>query len=559
MKIGTVSYHGIIFIVSLLLISSALSPLVKASADTCIWTGGGADKLASNALNWTGCDSGGVPENGDSLEFPASAAPQNADPILFNSNLSVAGINFTGSYPSGDASYDYMLGGAGVIDLSGPITNSTDRSYYINTDIVLGQSVVITNSTSGSSTVFGDNYNSLKTLNIGSHNITFIGSGSVRIFSNIVGSGTISMSKGGYISGNNNGFTGTIMSIDDRSNLFFDRIDAIKGTIDVAAKGTISLNILRADSISIDASIILNGAGYEYEYNGNSYTEPALYLIIYGESSNPSAVEFTNTSLNADSSIKVFAKYDDTIKFTGPGLGSYKINPSEGSQGKLIIDGEIIRAKPTIITHSDEQTYSEWIYDNTILIINGKRGDITINKGGVLKGTGTVGAIDNAGTLAPGLSPGILNSGNFTATGGTFESELGGTTPGNGSTNHDQLNVTGTVDLGSATTLSVTHWNNFRPALNNQFVIINNDGTDAVTGTFQGLAQGATLTVDGVTYTISYTGGTGNDVVLTATSVPATPEAPNTGFETLTSNPVLTLAITGLALGLIYGAKIISV
>jgi len=56
----------------------------------------------------------------------------------------------------------------------------------------------------------------------------------------------------------------------------------------------------------------------------------------------------------------------------------------------------------------------------------------------------------------------------------------------------------------------------FTPVTGNTFTIINNDGSDAVSGTFKGLAEGASVTISGVSYTISYQGGTGNDVVLTA-------------------------------------------
>jgi uncharacterized repeat protein (TIGR01451 family) len=47
------------------------------------------------------------------------------------------------------------------------------------------------------------------------------------------------------------------------------------------------------------------------------------------------------------------------------------------------------------------------------------------------------------------------------------------------------------------------------------FVLIANDGGDAITGTFAGLAEGATTTISGQTFSVSYIGGTGNDVVLT--------------------------------------------
>ena len=47
------------------------------------------------------------------------------------------------------------------------------------------------------------------------------------------------------------------------------------------------------------------------------------------------------------------------------------------------------------------------------------------------------------------------------------------------------------------------------------FTIITNDGRDAIGGTFSGLPEGASLAINGLTFQISYVGGTGNDVVLT--------------------------------------------
>ena len=96
------------------------------------------------------------------------------------------------------------------------------------------------------------------------------------------------------------------------------------------------------------------------------------------------------------------------------------------------------------------------------------------------------------------------------ASGSTFSVELNGTTVG---TQYDQLDVTGTVNLGGST-LSVA--TGFTAAPGDRFTIINNDGSDAVVGTFAGLAEGATFTAGSNTFRISYVGGTNNnDVVLT--------------------------------------------
>src|SRR5262249_31904351 len=56
----------------------------------------------------------------------------------------------------------------------------------------------------------------------------------------------------------------------------------------------------------------------------------------------------------------------------------------------------------------------------------------------------------------------------------------------------------------------------FQGALNQQFMIIDNQGPSPIVGTFAGLPEGQTFTAsNNLTYKISYVGGTGNDVVLT--------------------------------------------
>ena len=143
--------------------------------------------------------------------------------------------------------------------------------------------------------------------------------------------------------------------------------------------------------------------------------------------------------------------------------------------------------------------------------------------GALLGGSGRIGPIGfNRGTLAPGTNgPGILNvnSGGVTLnTNDTFLVAINGATAGSG---YSQLNVTGTVGLGNAN-LQLTM--PIAGATNSQLTIINNDGADAIAGTFNHLPEGATLTAaNGAKFKISYHGGTGNDVVLTQMSLPAQP------------------------------------
>jgi autotransporter-associated beta strand protein len=146
-----------------------------------------------------------------------------------------------------------------------------------------------------------------------------------------------------------------------------------------------------------------------------------------------------------------------------------------------------------------------------------------VGAGGRVQGSGVIGHVNflgSSGVIAPGASPGVLTTSNFNAgaTGnGILQVELYGTTPGSG---HDQVNVRGTVTLTGTTLNGLL---SFPSALNDQFTIINNDDSDAVIGVFNGLPQNASLYIGEEQFNISYTGGTGNDVVLTRIPTPPRP------------------------------------
>ena len=131
--------------------------------------------------------------------------------------------------------------------------------------------------------------------------------------------------------------------------------------------------------------------------------------------------------------------------------------------------------------------------------------------GGTLDGTGSLGANSIAGgTVSPGPSPGLIafNSGLNLGAGATLVIDGNSLTPGTG---YDQLSVFGTAALGSST-LQVTSLPSVPPGTT--FIIITNDGVDAVQGTFNGLAENAQITVSGQPFRVHYAGGTGNDVTL---------------------------------------------
>ncbi|MCU0707282.1 MAG: right-handed parallel beta-helix repeat-containing protein, partial [Pirellula sp.] len=152
--------------------------------------------------------------------------------------------------------------------------------------------------------------------------------------------------------------------------------------------------------------------------------------------------------------------------------------------------------------------------DGVTSLIN-TNGALNVASGATLKGTGTfTGNVLNQGEIAPGNSPGIITiNGNYAqSSAANLEIEIQGTNPN--TPDFDQLIVNGTVTLDG--TLNILHLGGFIAANGDTFRIIDNDGVDAVNGAFSGLSEGATFVSDGQVYRITYVGGTGNDVVLTA-------------------------------------------
>ena len=152
----------------------------------------------------------------------------------------------------------------------------------------------------------------------------------------------------------------------------------------------------------------------------------------------------------------------------------------------------------------------------------------TVNGTGILSGSGTLGSVTIAatGTHSPGNSPGIVNTGDYTME-GSLNIEAIGNTAGIGG--HDQVNVTGVVNLTGTLNTQFTAGTYVN---GNLLFFLLNDGTDAITGTFNNLAQGAIVTnFGGFDWQISYnangdslgspsfTGG--NDVALMAIPEPS--------------------------------------
>ncbi|MCA9049661.1 MAG: FG-GAP repeat protein, partial [Planctomycetaceae bacterium] len=89
------------------------------------------------------------------------------------------------------------------------------------------------------------------------------------------------------------------------------------------------------------------------------------------------------------------------------------------------------------------------------------------------------------------------------------------------STQNEQIDVHGALQLDGS--LEIIAGGDFSLPFGGSLILISNDGTDSVTGEFAAVnggsgAEGATVTLNGELYTLSYQGGDGNDVALTRTN-----------------------------------------
>jgi hypothetical protein len=211
----------------------------------------------------------------------------------------------------------------------------------------------------------------------------------------------------------------------------------------------------------------------------------------------------------------VFVKFGGLIK-RGPGVAY--ISGTVDSKPVKMVTAAVTQAPrsaqaPQIIGIPQ---YPTRVFEGT-LYLNGKHdAEATLPGGagatGRLGGSGSLGALGaEGGIVAPGIGPGRLtvNGPVKLNAAATLDVEIAG--PGAG-VQYDQLDVRGPVTLGGAT---LTGTLGFMPPRESTFVIIINDGTDPVSGTFANLPEGATARIGGKPFTISYRGGDGNDVVLT--------------------------------------------
>ena len=164
----------------------------------------------------------------------------------------------------------------------------------------------------------------------------------------------------------------------------------------------------------------------------------------------------------------------------------------------------------TAITHANSSNFT--LTSGSSVLFN--PGSLSTGGGTLTLTSGTAGSVQpiTNGTDATTSSASTMSFG----LGADLAIAINGTTV---DTEYRQLGVAGQVNL-SGVDLVIS--GAYTPTSSDSFTIVNNDGTDPVIGTFNGLAQGAIVIVNGVNKKITYAGGDGNDVVLVKINEPPT-------------------------------------
>ena len=482
------------------------------TTNATFWDGGGDNATWSDPLNW---DGDAVPGVGADVVINGSGAEITVDTnASVNALYSSRAVKFGGP---GTITFDV----ATEVDVDGLITfgaaDVTGGVWQSDTGILAGNS--------GSNLL--TNVTLIDPINVGSiGRIRIAGSTTFPSMTLSGDSARATFADGSVISGNITVSGSTVQG----ASIFTE--PAATGSITLDAGNTIEVVgdrgvVIRAGSTSgafinngtvRTASTATTGIGLDETVTNNGLIDAQSNTIQFnGEATNFSAGTLSGGVWQTSGLGQIVlpagnqvTTVDATIQIDSPlGLRAGIVTNALASVGDITSSGSLT------IGGSYSHSNSAQLTTAGIFHVDGTFAapDVFVASGGVLSGEGTVNApvtAQSGGRVSPGNSPGIIDVNNFDLqAGASLEIELGDGVPG---TNYDQVNVTGTVTL--AGDLDLLAFSTITSG--SSFTIINNDGADAVTGTFAGLAEGSTVTSPIGEFTITYAGGDGNDVVLTA-------------------------------------------
>lgn len=442
-----------------------------------------------------------------------------------------------------------LSGGSGY--LAAPIVTITNGGGSGATAIANVTNGVVTSITV---TNGGSGYTSSPTITIASN-------GNPNIYFN----GPVNLSGNTLLSSTNGTVPGSIF--------FASTVDGL-GNLAVESSGTVTFNdnlgaTNRIGVLELRRAINNNPNGIAVTFNGNLNTSTLNLLNVNGEvrflgsalvqtALNTSAGNYSLNFLGASTAIGGQANFlnagavrlSNTTLFSGAvsfnNAGSLEMQGIVTASGAFSVQRTVSVPAPLSLNLSSATNTISGAMTGTSTITLGGSGNLVLSAnsplfsgnfqvntgslqvsanynnatvnlgGGTLKGTGQVfNVVGATGNLSPGSSLGTLTVGSqLTLTSGnTFVTQINGANIGS----FGQVSVTSGVTSLGGSTLSIASATGL--AAGQQITIINNGNSVPINGQFKGLVEGSSITVGNTTFTISYKGGTGNDVVLTVSSI----------------------------------------
>ncbi|MES2980850.1 MAG: autotransporter-associated beta strand repeat-containing protein [Verrucomicrobiota bacterium] len=312
------------------------------------------------------------------------------------------------------------------------------------------------------------------------------------------------------------------------------------------ANYTAATNATVTSEVNISGGSTSGTGGIDMATAANGTVASTLNITGGSLSVGTSGVSATNgifrstTSLNATTTLVLNG---GSLNLNGNSIGAAGANAittrfESGTLGNVgEINGGGVLTKTTagtlILTGTNTYTGATNVNVGTLLV-NGSISNsslTTVASGATIGGSGTVGAltVSSGGFINPGNSPDVLNVVGAYTQAGTYNAEITANTVGDGITGYDQINVTGTVNITDGSLAAMFTAGTY--ANGDLIFILLNDEDDAITGTYEGFGQGATVVnYGGFDWSISYTADStgsgsftgGNDIALMAIPEPKT-------------------------------------
>ncbi|PYF83297.1 VCBS repeat-containing protein/autotransporter-associated beta strand protein [Marinomonas alcarazii] len=423
---------------------------------------------------------------------------------------------------------------------SGQLRLSSDASIGVSADY-LTLSGVITDSTS-------------------TRNLTKVGAGTLVMSATNSYDGSTTVSEGTLVASGGSAISDTsAVTVASGATLELD-VDASETVGSIAGAGNIIANggtlTVGGDNTSTTFSGVLSegsqglslskiGTGTltlsgDNTYSGNTTVSGGTLSVATDSNLGSGALTLNSGTLSVTGN---GATIDNAITLVNSGALNLDAGIAATFSGAVSGSGALLKTGAGTATLSGKNSYTgaTTLNGGTLSLTGSLNGtsQVTVNSGATLAGTGSVFTansgntltIADGGFLAPGVAGVSNGAGAFIVNGnlilnGTLKADLVSTTAGSG---YDQVAVNGDVTLGANSAFDIAY---SVTSSGNTFVLLNNQGSNPISGTLNGVAEGESLTSNSRGFLTSYQGGNGNDLTLKDNATPVITPVDVTGSVT---------------------------